>query len=49
MSSLTALGRDHICGLGITEGSKTSIDVLSPDCKVVFAARDKLRKSACHR
>lgn len=48
ISSLTALGRDHICGLGVTEGSKASIDILSPDCKVVFAARHKLCQSACH-
>lgn len=48
-SSLTALGGDHICRLGVTEGSKTAIDVLSSDCEVVFAARHKLSKSACHR
>lgn len=48
ISSLTALGRDDICGLGVTEGSKASIDILSPDCKVVFAARHELCQSACH-
>lgn len=48
VSSLTALGRDHICGLGVTEGSKTSIDILSPDCKVVFAARHELCQCTCH-
>lgn len=49
VSGLTALGRDHICGLGVTERSKASINILSPNCKVIFAARYKLCESACHR
>lgn len=48
MSSLTALGRDDICGLGVTEGSKAPIDILSPDCKVVLAARHELGQGAGH-
>lgn len=49
VSGLTALGRDHICRLGVTESSKASINILSPNSKVIFAARYKLCESARHR
>lgn len=49
VSSLTALGSDHICRLRVAERSEASIDVLSTDCKIVFATRHKLSECASHR
>lgn len=49
LQGLTVLGgRDHVRGLWVTERPKAAINVLGAHCKVVLAARHKLRESASH-
>lgn len=50
LQGLTVLGGgDHVRGLRVTERPKAAINVLGAHCKVVLAARHKLRESASHR